>query len=301
MSEARIEILKLISEGKISTAEGERLLAALDEKDEQRTGDEAPTESWTDGIARALQDVVVTVRRAVDDAIGATQRVFDEHRPETEDVQVAGGEFTIPAGAHLKVQHAIRVSFGGTSKGGSVVLRTGQEGRVRIVRGQAIEVHRNGTDYTLTWAKDSLELEVPPTLDGLEVRCMGGDLEVHQFPGPMSLEAMGGELRVRAPRSGFRVRTLGGRVRITDLDLKEGAAAISSTGGDVQVDLAPDASMTIRATTLGGTIEFPPGTESETEGRRRRRSTCVIGGGDAAVTIDTLGGDVRVTQVRTEQ
>jgi DUF4097 and DUF4098 domain-containing protein YvlB len=296
MSEARIEILKLISEGKISPAEGERLLAALDKKDETRTEEETPTKSWTDGVAQALQDVAVTVRRAVDDAIGATQRAFDEHRPETENVQVAGGEFPIPAGARLKVQHAIRVSFGGTSKGGNVILRTGQEDRVRIVRGQAIEVHRNDTDFVLTWAKDSLELEVPPTLAGLDVRCMGGDLEVQQFPGPMSLETMGGELRVRSPRSGFRVRTLGGKARITDMDLKDGAATINSTGGDVQVDLARGASMTIRATTLGGTIEFPPGTESESEGRARRRASCVIGGGNAAVTIDTLGGDVRIRQ-----
>jgi len=300
MSEARIEILKLISEGKISPAEGERLLAALDQKEAPQIEEETPTKSWTDGVARALQDVADTVRRAVDDAIGATQKVFDEHRPETENVQVAGGEFPVPPGARLKVQHAIRVSFGGTSKGGNVVLHTGQGDRVRIVRGQAIEVHRNGTDYVLSWAKDNLELEVPSTLAGLDVRCMGGDLEVQQFPGPMSLETMGGELRVRSPRSGFRVRTLGGKARIADMDLKEGVATINSTGGDVQVDLATTASMTIRATTLGGTIEFPPGTESETEGRARRRASCVIGGGDAAVTIDTLGGDVRVRQAQVD-
>jgi DUF4097 and DUF4098 domain-containing protein YvlB len=300
MSHARVEILKLIAEGKISPEEGERLIAALDQEQETRAEDVGPSKGWTDGIARALQEVAETVRHAVDDAVGATHKIFDEHRPETETVQVGGGEFTVPPGSRLKVQHAIRVSFGGSSKGGSVVLRTGQEDRVRIIRGQAVEVHRNGTDYVLTWAKDNLELEVPSTLADLAVRCMGGDLEVQQFPGPMSLETMGGELRVRSPRSGFRVRTLGGRARIVDMELQEGAATISSTGGDVQVDLSPAASMTIRATTLGGRIDFPPGTESETEGRARRRATCVIGGGLAAVTIDTLGGDVRVRQTEEE-
>ena len=51
---------------------------------------------------------------------------------------------------------------------------------------------------------------------------------------------------------------------------------------------------TVRATTLGGTTSFPPGTETETEGRARRRATCVIGDGKAVLTVDTLGGDVCV-------
>ena len=220
MSEARMEILKLVAEGKISPDEGDRMLAALDEREGFPTEAEAPSKSWTDGIARALQDVADTVRRGVDDAIGATHRVLDEHRPETESIQISGGDFPVATGARLKVQHAIRVSFGGTSKGSHVILHTGQDDRVRVVRVQAIEVHRNGNDYVLTWAKGNLELEVPPSLAGLDVRCMGGDLEVQEFPGPMSLETMGGELRVRSPRTAFRVRTLGGKARITDMDLK---------------------------------------------------------------------------------
>ena len=296
MSGARIEILKLIAEGKVSPEEGERMLAALDHEETPAPDDVIPSKSWTDGIARAMQDVADTVRRAVDDAIGATQKVFDEHRPGTESVEITGSEFPVVPGARLKVQHAVRVSFGGTSKGGDVVLRPGAEDRVRIVRGQAIEVHRNAADYILTWAKGNLELEIPSTLTGLDVRCLGGDLEVQQFPGPMTLETMGGELRVRSPRSAFRVRTLGGRARVVDMDLREGIASINSTGGDVHVDLAPTASITIRATTLGGTITFPPGAETETEGRARRRATCMIGDGKAAFTIDTLGGDVRVRQ-----
>ena len=300
MSRARIEILKLIAEGKVSPEEGERMLAALDHKEMPAPEDEIPSKSWTDGMARAMQDVADTVRRAVDDAIGATQKVFDEHRPGTESVEITGSEFPVVPGARLKVQHAIRVSFGGTSKGGNVILRPGPEDRVRIVRGQAIEVHRNGTDYILTWAKGNLELEIPSTLAGLDARCLGGDLEVQQFPGPMLLETMGGELRIRSPRSAFRVRTLGGRARVVDMDVREGVASINSTGGDVHVDLAPTASTTIRATTLGGTISFPPGTETETEGRARRRATCLIGDGKAVLTVDTLGGDVCVRRGQTE-
>jgi hypothetical protein len=294
MSKTRKEILRLIAEGKISPEEGERLLQGLEEDAETPSDPDAADKSWTEGVARALQDVAETVRRAVDDAIGATQKVFDEHRPETENIEVEGGGFDLEPDSRLKVQHAIRISFGGTSKGSHVVIRTGESGHVRIVRGQAVEVHRNGTDYVLTWAKGSLELEVPPDLAALDARCLGGDLEVQDFPRPMTLESMGGEIRVRSPRAPFRVRTLGGRARIADLDLREGSANLNSTGGDVQIDLAPAASITIRAATLGGKIEFPPGTERESEGRTRRRALCVIGEGAGTLNVDTLGGDVKV-------
>jgi len=296
MSKARMEILKLVAEGRISPEEGDRLHAALDDTDVPESENETATKSWTDGLAVSLRDFADSVRRTVDDAICSAQKVFDEHRPETESVEIAGGVFRVDPEARLKIQHAIRVSFGGSSKGSDIIIRTGLENQVRIVRGQAVEVHRNGSDYVLTWAKGNLEVEVPERLRGLDVRCLGGDLEVQSFPGPMSLETMGGEMRVRSPRSPLHCRTLGGKARIADMILTEGTTSIHSTGGDVQIDLSSSASLTIRATTLGGRIEFPEGTERDAQGRTRRRAVCVVGEGSGTLTIDTLGGNVRVRQ-----
>jgi hypothetical protein len=243
-----------------------------------------------------MQEVVESVRRAAEETVGAAQRIFEEASPGVETVPTADGGFEIPPGSRLRVQHAVRASLGGGSKGSHALLRTGSGDRVRVLRGEALEVHRNGADFVLTWAKGALELEIPPRLAALDVRCMGGDLEIRDFPGPMALDTMGGELRVHAPRGPFRCRTLGGGVRVADLDLREGSASISSAGGDVSIDVALGASLTIRASTLGGSIEFPPGTEREAQGRARRRATCVLGDGAAEIRIDTLGGDVRVAR-----
>jgi hypothetical protein len=296
MSQARIEILRLISEGKITPEEGDRLLRALDEP--PRGADEEPpgTKGWTEGVASVMQEVAETVRRTTEEAVGAAQRVFEEARPGAETISTREGGFEIPAGARLRVQHAIRVSFGGGSKGSHALLRVGSSDRVRVIRGEALEVHRAGSDFVLTWAKGPLELEIPAHLAALDVRCMGGDLEIQDFPGAMALDTMGGELRVRGPRVPFRFRTLGGKGRVSDLDIREGGAVISTAGGDVQIDIAPGASLAIRVSTLGGTIDFPPGTERDAQGKTRRRATCVIGDGAAELRIDTLGGDVRVRQ-----
>ncbi len=303
MSDARKEILRLVADGKITPEEGDRLLRAL-EGPSAGTGQETPDAAGeaqagrggrlADGIAQVIEEVGETVRRAMEDALGTAQRAFDEHRATTESVEIRDGRFSAPPGARLKVQQAIRLSFGGGSKGGNVILRAAPDDVVRVIRGEAVEAHRNGADYVLTWAKGNLELEVPRSLSGLDVRCMGGDLEVADFIGPMSLETMGGELRVQSPRAPFKFRTLGGKVRVVDCDLRDGTATINSTGGDVFVQFAPDASVTVRASSLGGTFDFPPGTKREEQGRTLRRASCAIGQGAAEIRIDTLGGDVRI-------
>jgi hypothetical protein len=306
MSEARKEILRLVAEGRITPEEGDRLLAGLDDKSagtgRDTFGGAGEAQAGRggrlgEGLAQMIEEVGETVRRAMEDALGTAQRAFDEHRATTESVEIRDGQFSTPPGARLKVQQALRLSFGGGSKGGNVILRAASDDVVRVIRGEAVEAHRNGTDFVLTWAKGNLEIEVPHRLVGLDVRCMGGDLEVVDFPGPMSLETMGGELRVQAPRAPFKFRTLGGRVRIVECGLREGTASINSTGGDVSVQFALGASVTVRASSLGGTFDFPPGTLREEQGRTLRRASCTIGQGAAEIRIDTLGGDVRVREL----
>ncbi|MBD3162987.1 MAG: hypothetical protein GF346_11265, partial [Candidatus Eisenbacteria bacterium] len=210
MAEERMEILRKIARGEISPEEGERLLRDLDARERAEQAEE-PGRSWTDGAAQAFQDLGDSLRRAVDDTVGAAQRIFDEHRPGTETVAIEGRAFPIDPTGRLKVQQAVRFSFGGGSKGGNVILRPGEAGRVRIVRGEAIEVHRCDDERILTWAKGNLELEIPAEIAGLEVRSLGGDLEVVDHPGRMDLESLGGELRVRGVRAPFRLRSLGGK------------------------------------------------------------------------------------------
>jgi hypothetical protein len=292
MSEARVEILRLVAEGKLSPEEGDRRLRALEEQ--ERGGGSSRTPGLGDAMTQAIEEVGETVRRAFDDALGSAQRIFEETRADTETVEIGADGFDISPGSRLRIQQAMRVSFGGGSKGGNVILRTAGVGRVRVLRGEAIEVHRTEGDFVLTWAKGNLELEIPSDLAGLDVRCLGGDLEIQDFPGPMSLDSAGGELRVQGPRSPFRFRSLGGRVRVADLDLREGHAAISSAGGEVMVETGANASITIVASSLGGAMEFPAGSERESQGKARRRAVSVIGAGNAELKIDTLGGSIRV-------
>lgn len=291
MSNARIEILRLIAEGKITPEEGERLLDALTEG--PADADKTPPR-FGEAMGQMLQEMGDTIRKAVDDAVGAAQQAFDEHRKGTESVDLGSGGFDIDPAGRLRIQQAMRVSLGGGSRGGSLIARAVDGHRVRVVRGEAIEVHRNPEGHILTWAKGNLEIEIPRELAALEVRSMGGDVEIASFPGPMTLDSMGGEQRIQSPRAPLRCRSLGGRVRIADLDLREGSSAISTAGGDVEIETASAASLIVRISTLGGEIEIPPGSEQESQGRARKRTTCLIGDGGGELQVQTLGGSVRV-------
>lgn len=316
MSEAKLEILRLVAQGKVTPEEAHRLLDALDGPSANDPG--GSSETWrqaddpsraeskdtdepgranrlADGFAQVVEEVGETVRRAVEDAVSVAGRVFEETRPGTTSVPLTDGGFVPEAGTRLKLQQAIRVSWGGGSRGGNIIARSiPGTGQVRIVRGDAVEIHRSESEYVLTWAKGNLEVKFPQSIPGLEVRCMGGDLEIVDYPGPMSLETMGGEVRVQSPRSPFRLRTLGGRVRVAGCAIKEGVSSINTTGGDVVLETSPEASVTIHASSLGGSIEFPTGTESSSQGVGRKRAECRIAEGVGELRINTLGGDIKV-------
>ena len=176
MSKAREEILRLVAEGKITPEEGDRLIAALDAPTSRQ--DPGHSTGFGEGIGQLFQEIGDAVRRGVEEAVSAAQRTFEEHHAGTTPIDVRSGSFDLPQGIRLRVQPAVRFSFGGGSRGGHVIIRGVDGPQARILRGEAVEVHRRDDEIFLTWAKGNLELELPRHCAALDVRCMGGDLEV---------------------------------------------------------------------------------------------------------------------------
>ena len=303
MSKARIEILQMIAEGKVSPEDGARLLDALDEGGEPdagpsragaRTGRaKESAKDAAENLGRAFEDAARAVKSAAVEGVRAAQKVFDEHRPETELVGLEGGAFEIPEGGTLRIQPAFRVSIGGGSAGGAVTVRGIRGARARVIEGAAIEVHRNENDYILTWAKSGLVVEVPATLSRLVVRSFG-NVNLSEYDGPFRVESFGGNVSVNGAASPFKIRALGGSVRIRDLALCEGVAAVRATGGDIDITPTPDASVEIHAAaTLGGRLQLPMGA-IRTDSKTRRRGVVILGEGRSQLELDTLSGWVRV-------
>jgi len=319
MSQARLEILRLVSQGKITPEEGDRLLHALEESPRESQGASDPqndpdgqgawdrenereseqtreSRRWAEGVYSVIQEVADSAGRVAREAVGAAHRVFEEAAPGSETVATSNGEFEIATGSRLRLQHALRVSLGGGSRGGGLTVRRATTDRVRILRGEAVEVHRRNDEFVLTWAKGPLELEVPQQVASLDVRCLGGDIDIRDFAGTMTLETMGGGLNVHAPRAPLRIRAMGGIVQVSDFGVREGSSSIHTTGGNVRVGLAPESSLRVRVSALGGEISFPAGVSQATvQGTASKKAEWVVGDGVAELRVQTLGGNVRVT------
>ncbi|MEZ4649885.1 MAG: hypothetical protein R3E97_14070 [Candidatus Eisenbacteria bacterium] len=301
MSKARIEILQMIAEGKVSPEDGARLLDALDDGDPgaakatgARTGRaKESAKDAAENLGRAFEDAARAVRSAAVEGVRAAQKVFDEHRPETELVRLENGAFEVPEGSTLRIQPAFRVSIGGGSAGGAVTVRGVPGAQVRVIEGAAVEVHRNEGDYILTWAKSSLEVEVPATLARLVVRSFG-NVNLSEFGGQFRIESFGGNVAAVGVSSPFKIRALAGSVRIRDLALREGTAAVRATGGDIDVVPTEEASVEIHAAaTLGGRLQLPKGAV-RSDSKTRRKGVVVLGEGKSELELDALSGWVRV-------
>ncbi len=304
MSKARLEILTMIAEGKISAEDGERLLAALEEGAAPGGATSAgPTSSSkakqgardaAENFGKAVEDAATAVKSAAMEGARAFQRVFDEHRPDTEPVDVDSNEFEIPEGATLRIQPAFRVSIGGSSAGGAVTVRGVPGSKARVLQGSAVEVHRNEDEFVLTWAKSSLVVELPATVAHLFIRGLGGNVSLSDFDGKFRIESFGGNASIVGARSPFKVRSLGGSVRVRDLALQQGLASIRTTGGDIEVSPTEDASVEIQASsTLGGNLVLPKNAVRSAS-RTRRRGVVVLGDGQGRLSLDTVAGWIRV-------
>ena len=157
-----------------------------------------------------------------------------------------------------------------------------------------MEIHRYENEFVLTWAKSELELEVPRHLENLFVRGFGGDVKMRDFAGSFRLEGLGGNFDIEGVHRPFRIRSVGGSVRIRDLAITDGSSHINTTGGDVEIDTAPEAAVEVKASTsLGGSLSLPQGA-TIVEGRTRRKGTAMLGSGTAHLRIDTVAGWIRV-------
>ncbi|MCA9757393.1 MAG: hypothetical protein KDA27_16435 [Candidatus Eisenbacteria bacterium] len=301
MSKARIEILQMIAEGKVSPEDGARLLDALDDGDAGATKTGNPragrakesAKDAAENLGRAFEDAARAVKSAAQEGVRAAQKVFDEHRPETELVRLENGAFEVPEGGTLRIQPAFRVSIGGGSAGGAVTVRGIPGAQVRVLEGSAVEVHKNEGDYILTWAKSALVVEVPATLARLVVRSFG-NVTLSEFGNQFRIESFGGNVSALGASAPFKIRALGGSVRIRDLALREGTAAVRATGGDIDVIPTEEASVEIHAAaTLGGRLQLPKGAV-RSDSKTRRKGVVVLGEGKSELELDALSGWVRV-------
>lgn len=174
----------------------------------------------------------------------------------------------------------------------SVALRGLPTNRLTVVRGSGVEARQVGSEFVLTWPRGLLLLEIPNRLGTLEIRNLAGAVGISGYMGPFMVEELDGPLTVHGPASPFRVRNVRGLVRILGLALRDGISTIAQTEGDVEIEAADVASVSVRAVSTEGGVSLGDDPVSTAGATQRRRGVWRLGAGTAQLNVSSIQGRI---------
>lgn len=161
------------------------------------------------------------------------------------DVGRVGGELTVRTGGGSIKVAAAKGKINAESGGGNVVVVSGLQGAVLETGGGGIEVQR--------------------CTGSLKVTTGGGSIDLGEIAGPAEIETGGGSIRLSSATGAVRAETGGGSITLNGVTAARAETAaggivakfvsgaertdsvLETSAGDITVYLAPDLSMTVRA------------------------------------------------------
>ena len=308
----------MLSDGKISVDEAERLLTSMADS-RQRRPEADPGRS---GTGRPLESVTVVV----DPASSA------EAASDRDDTFTVGPSPRLVVGAensrievHAGAEGSIRVQAT-LSNPGSVEYRATQQGDTVTVMARP-----RGKRSIFGWfgGKGHRIVVTAPPATTIDLESTNGRLEVRGVHGGGTVRTTNGRIDVRDALGDFEATTTNGRIEVHDL---RGTASLQTTNGRISLD---DVVGEAKATTTNGSISFEgellPGGQSElvtsngsvavrlratpsvrldaattngsvassitltaTSRHEKRRLVGVIGDGEAELVIRTTNGSVQI-------
>ena len=300
MSRERREILEMLAEGRITAAEAERLLDAIDEGKKKRGpgSGRGPLEEKIRGKVEGLSGrIAEIVDRSVKVALKKTGRPGKHRRRRggRETVELVDGRFPSPEGVRLMIHNNPRHPGGGSI---SLSRIDGEECEVSCEG--PFSVYRDEDALIVEWDYGDIVVAVPDSVSRIKAWTHGGNLSVEDLRVPLDLLTHGGDLRLEGLCRTVKARALGGNVwvEIEALD-PESASEIMTQHGDVFAAVGPEFTGLLKASSLSGEIQVEDGLGRVFDsGQAGMPRTAAIEIGHepraAEITIQTLNGNVFV-------
>ena len=236
------------------------------------------------------EDDALTIRGRRKDA-GVVDRLLDwRNRPAFHLSVPREHDLTLrTAGGPIAVDDLDGTLAARTSGGG---IATGEIADAVHVEtsGGAIQVSAAGGTVTATTSGGSITLG---RVDGaVEARTSGGGIQVEAATGQVVARTSGGSIRVGAG-SRIEARTSGGSIRAALHAPPDGDSLLRTSGGDIEVRVAPGIGLNIDAKTSGGRVvaDLPVTVRGAMENSALRGTA---GGGGPELRLRTAGGSIRI-------
>ena len=299
MNEARLKILTMLSEKKISVEEAERLLKAL----EPETKPKGVGEMFRD-IGRSFQripqteaaQIMADVVEQVKDTVGSIGSVLEGTDKDQQLQIMPGTDLKVHHGGGHLLLHATeedQLILSGARRGCSM---DSANNRVVVNSGGnnlAVGVPANVTTLAVSAGGGNVSVR-GLTLQHLHAKAAGGHLtldEVHVTE--LRLSSMGGHIDLRKIQSAsIGARAIGGNITLQLSPEGEAHVDLHSVGGNLELYLPAECMFRVDAETLGGrfSTEFElqdyKSHGGHTEGR--------VGVSDVQLQLRTTGGNIRI-------
>jgi hypothetical protein len=186
---------------------------------------------------------------------------------------LAGSTRVRSSGGSLHIAD-IEGNVDGHTSGGSIA--------VRQVRGD-IAIHTSGGG-----------IEVADVRGTARVNTSGGSIEIDAVTGEIYAETSGGGVDIRGAGNRVEAHSSGGPVTVGFAAGNNRGGVLSTSGGGVRVEIDPKVSLTLDASTSGGSvISDVPVTTSGTISRGSLRGD--INGGGSLLRLRSSGGGIRIS------
>ena len=241
--------------------------------------------STEDAADKLLKKLKLTFGQTGNDV--AVTATYEKQPPDTitgswPPVQVSYA-FTVPrsfnlqlntAGGDIKVGN-IKGAVNASTSGGNLVFDR--------IDGE-LNATTSGGDITLSEGTARVTLDTS-----------GGNIRVDRAVGPTSVSTSGGDISVKSVKQLIRATTSGGSINVALTEAPRQNTLLSTSGGDVTLQVPKDASWALDAETSGGEVKARGVTLAVTEtDESKSRLAGVVNSGGHTITLRTSGGDIEV-------
>ena len=325
MTEERMEVLRLLKDGKISAEEAACLLRALDGggRDESRRREHGDCEhrdhdrgghdrgghdrggfggwgaNWLSFVRGFGSGGADLNWNDIEDALrDFGRRIKDEVERAVRDPWTELG--------HLgAVSEEVRLKDGGFVLPLGTILALGNRERGDIelnasasdccsIEGGVARVLRLAGPVPMIIVELSsahAKVSVPASAKELKVVAAAGTVRGVALPLPVNLKCMGGDIDLAEQSQPFVVQTLGGRVHVQLAAGAHGTSRAETFGGDIDIEVPRELRASVDALTIGGTLVVDPalGESVARDARGAHRTKLDLGGGG-----ESIGGGAKL-------
>jgi len=307
MSEERTLILKMLSDGKITPEEAEKLLRALSgepakrrgprrhRRPEEREGDAKAVFRGLGKVFDEFGNIVVDVVGQVKDSLSGVSDILSG----TEGLQIVD----VPAESKLILKHG----------GGSVNIHSA-EGEQLAIDGakRSCKVNLDSAITEITSLGGQLDVGIPQrivdvevkagggnfaieniSLNSLSAKVAGGNLSIAHSSGKITASVIGGIIQMQDVRSEkLEAKSAGGGIKLNTGTVTSGEISLSSAGGHIEVTIARDSAFEVDASMVGG--QFESELELEIIDSSPGHTKAKYNEGGALISLSSKGGNVRI-------